>query len=260
VDIVFAVLAGASVGLAVGVTGVGGGSLMTPILLLFGVPLPTAVGTDLMYAAITKSGGTAIHLREKSISWPILIALACGSLPAALVTIICLDQLFDSPEEYEGIISVALGFMLIVTALLLVIKKQVVKADTAEIAMNLVSGDDSRLCLTFALGIVLGVTVTLSSVGAAAIATALILILFPRLPAFHVLGTNMAHAVPLTFVAGLGHLYLGNVDFGLLACLLMGSLPAIILGTRIARRLPDNLLQPLLAVVLLGVGIKYTFL
>jgi uncharacterized membrane protein YfcA len=261
VDIVLTIFAGAFVGLAIGITGVGGGSLMTPILLLFGVPLHVAVGTDLLYAAVTKSGGAVLHARQRSIEWPLVLLLTAGSVPAALLTILALNLLFDSPDQYSPLITTALGIMLMATAAILAfrasfVRNQPVASTSGEWSDH--SKPGSKI-LTFLMGIGLGVTVTLSSVGAAAVATAVLLLLYPRLSALQIVGTNMVHAVPLTLVAGLGHFYLGNVDLFLLLCLLIGSMPAIYVGTRIAAFMPDNILQPTLAVVLLVVGVRYTF-
>ncbi len=260
-DIVLTILAGATVGLAIGITGVGGGSLMTPILLLFGFPLHVAVGTDLLYAAVTKSGGAVLHARQQSIEWPLVLLLAAGSVPAALLTILALNLLFDSPDQYSQLITTTLGIMLIATAVILAFRVAFLRNRPIASTSNEWAGQSRRSSnvITFFMGIGLGITVTLSSVGAAAVATAVLLLLYPRLSALHIVGTNMVHAVPLTLVAGLGHLYLGNVDLFLLFCLLTGSLPAIYVGTKFAALMPDNILQPTLAAVLLAVGVRYTF-
>ena len=237
------VLAGAGVGFAVGVTGVGGGSLMTPLLLMFGFPPHIAVGTDLLYASITKAGGAFAHHR-----------LAIGSLPAALLTIAVLHTFFTDPTAYAGLIKGMLGVMLILTAGVLLFKKRL---------LGLISPESfivrHAAPLTVLSGIVLGVCVTLSSVGAGAFGAAVLIMLFPLLSTARIVGTDIAHAVPLTLVAGLGHLWLGNVDFLLLGALLVGSLPAISLGARLTRHMPSGLLQGLLTTLLLGLGIRYAF-
>ncbi len=260
-DIVLTILAGATVGLAIGITGVGGGSLMTPILLLFGFPLNIAVGTDLLYAALTKSGGALLHARQNSVDWHIVYLLAAGSIPASLLTVLGLNMLFDSPGQYQQLITTTLGTMLIVTALILAFQMSFVRnrfARTTNVEDAQKPGHHRSL-LTLLLGVGLGITVTLSSVGAAAVATAVLLLIYPRLSALEVIGTNMVHAVPLTLVAGLGHFYLGNVDLFLLSCLLVGSLPAIYIGTKIATYMPDRILHPTLAIVLFVIGVRYTF-
>lgn len=242
-------------GLAVGVTGVGGGSIMTPLLLAFGFPLHIAVGTDLLYAAITKSGGAYTHARQKSVRWDIVGLLALGSLPASGAAILILDHWFVEPEHYAHIISTVLGVTLIMTSLAIFYRGRLT---------NLVSGafganNENQRWLTPLMGAALGFIVTLSSVGAGAIATALLMIFYPMLRGVKVVGTDIAHAVPLTLFAGLGHLYLGNVDFALLAALLIGSLPAVHFGARLGQRIPDQVMRPLLASALLGIGVKVAF-
>ncbi|GAA6168213.1 sulfite exporter TauE/SafE family protein [Sessilibacter corallicola] len=258
-EILLYILAGAGVGLAVGVTGVGGGSLMTPLLLIFGFPFNVAIGTDLLYAAITKAGGAWAHKRQGTINWRLVGLLAAGSIPASIATAFLLDHAFAQASEYEHLLTSSLGIMLILTSAVLLFKSQI-KAQAA-------SNDDHNRwvhkhssTITVIAGFLLGVFVTLSSVGAGAFCAALLLVLYPHLPAVRVVGTDIAHAVPLTLIAGLGHLILlGNVDFSLLACLLIGSLPAIHFGTKIGAKLPNKVLQPILASILLGLGIKFAF-
>lgn len=249
------ILAGASVGLAVGLTGVGGGSLMTPLLLAFGFPLHIAVGTDLMYAAITKAGGVYVHTSQKSVRWDLVGLLAAGSLPAAVLTILALRFLFDDPSGYAPVITTTLGAMLILTSLVLIFRTRIQEMAAG---IGTLTGNHVSL-LTFLMGVSLGVLVTLSSVGAAAIATAIVMLLYPRLSGLNVVGTNLAHAVPLTLIAGLGHFALGNVDLLLLVCLLAGSLPATWFGSRLAGFIPDRVMKPVLATTLFGVGIKFAF-
>ena len=248
-------VAGASVGLAIGVTGVGGGSIMTPLLLAFGFPLHTAVGTDLLYAAITKSGGVIAHAAQKSIRWALVALLALGSIPASAISIYALKYWFQSPENYAGIISSVLGVTLILTSLVIVFRSRL--SVLAGRVANL--NPDKITLITPILGLFLGFFVTLSSVGAGAIATALLMIFYPALKSLNIVGTDIAHAVPLTLFAGLGHLMLGNIDFVLLGSLLAGSLPTVYMGARLARFIPEQVLQPLLATTLFGAGIKVAF-
>lgn len=254
------ILAGAGVGLAIGMTGVGGGSLMTPLLILFGFPNNVAIGTDLLYAAITKMGAAAAHTRRHNVQWRIVALLAGGSIPASLATSYVLHAFFADAAGYQAILTTALGVMLVLTALVILLRQfQRPTPAGAE-------GPWSRLCqahaagITFAAGVFLGVFVTLSSVGAGALCAALLMTLYARLPALQVVGTDIAHAVPLTLIAGLGHFFLlGNVDFKLLACLLAGSLPAIHIGTRLAVAIPNRVLQPVLAMLLLGMGVRFAW-
>lgn len=233
---------------------------MTPILLLFGFPPHIAVGTDLLYAAVTKSGGVLLHRRRGTIRWRIVTLLLLGSIPASAATAILLKTLFGDPESYKHILTTSLGVMLIVTSLVLVFKRRLVAgAEQGNNGGSLGFLRQHAGWFTFLMGIALGALVTLSSVGAGAFGAAVLLVLYPRLPALNVIGTDLAHAVPLTLVAGLFHLYLGNVDFFLLGALLIGSLPAIWLGTRVGARLPDNVLHPILVSILMALGVKYAF-
>jgi uncharacterized membrane protein YfcA len=255
VDVLFYILAGAVVGLAVGISGVGGGSVMTPLLLAFGFPLHIAVGTDLLFAAITKTGAAVVHTAQRSVRWDLVLLLGAGSLPATALTILLLRHGFDSPDDYAAIITTTLGLTLILTSAAILFRRRL-----AEFAAQHMDMPPGRLTLvTPLLGAVLGVLVTLSSVGAGAIATALLLIFYPRLKSLNVIGTDIAHAVPLTLCAGLGHLYLGNVDLMLLLALLAGSLPAVSVGARLAKFIPEQVLRPMLATTLCGVGIKFVF-
>ncbi|MEX0941657.1 MAG: sulfite exporter TauE/SafE family protein [Pseudomonadales bacterium] len=254
-EFIYYIMAGAGVGLAVGLTGVGGGSLMTPLLLWFGIPLHIAVGTDLLFAAITKSGGVVVHSVQKSVRWDLVVLLGIGSLPSAGITILALYFLFESPQQYAGIITSTLGLTLILTSAAILFRKRL-----SEMAGRSQHINEANLrLLTPVLGAVLGVLVTLSSVGAGAIATALLMIVYPKLQGLRVVGTDIAHAVPLTLFAGLGHFYLGNVDLMLLAALLVGSLPAVSIGSRLGKYLPDRFMKPLLATMLCGIGIKFAF-
>ena len=252
------IAAGAFVGLAVGLTGIGGGSLMTPILLMFGFPPHIAIGTDLWYAAITKSSGVVSHQKSGNIDWSIVKSMAVGSIPAALVTLLILKLFFKNANEYSHILTIALGIMLVLTSLTILlrsrIKIKVIDADYKGPGQRL-----SRSLITCSFGVLIGIFVTLSSVGAGAIGTAVLLSVYPHLVSQRVVGTEIAHAVPLTLIAGIGHLWLGNVDFVLLGCLLIGSLPAVHLGTYLGNRLPNQVLQPILASILFGVGLKLVF-
>ncbi len=253
-EILLYIFAGAGVGLAVGITGVGGGSLMTPLLILFGFPYNVAIGTDLLYAAITKAGGVVSHQKKGNIRWSVVRRMALGSLPAAIVTALLLKTVFTNSGGYEQILTTSLGVMLILTSAVLLFKSKIKPLS----APKSVKSSLKTRALTVIMGVFLGVFVTLSSVGAGAIGTAILLVLYPTLKAQHIVGTDIAHAVPLTLIAGLGHLiFLGNVDFLLLGCLLVGSLPAVSLGTRIGAHLPSQVLQPILAGILMVLGVKF---
>jgi uncharacterized membrane protein YfcA len=252
------ILAGAAVGFAVGMTGVGGGSLMTPLLLLFGFPPNVAIGTDLLYAAVTKSGGIVTHHRSKNIDWKLVSYMAAGSIPAALLTSLFLKLFYMDPEDYTHILTSALGIMLVFTSFVLFFRQKL--RERAEKNIGILGFAHKHTTIfTVLMGFIIGTFVTLSSVGAGAIGAAVLMTLYPHLPSHKVVGVDIAHAVPLTFIAGLAHLWLGNVDFLLLTCLLIGSLPAIHYGTLIGKRVPGKVLQPILAFILMGLGLKFVF-
>ena len=264
-DTAFHIAAGAGVGLAIGLTGVGGGSLMTPLLLLFGYPLHVAIGTDLLYAAITKAGGMAAHGRRGNVDWRIVRRLALGSIPASLLTVLALHTVFGDAQAYAPLLTTALGVMLVLTAGAIALRPagSSQETDAAHAADAQPSealparATSGRAGITVAVGVLLGICVTLSSVGAGAFGAAVLLMLYPALRSVRVVGSDVAHAVPLTLVAGLGHLALGNVDFALLAALIVGSLPAIWFGARLAERVPDGILRPALAALLALLGVRF---
>jgi uncharacterized membrane protein YfcA len=250
-------LSGFFVGLLVGQTGVGGGSLMTPILvLLFGVHPATAVGTDLLYASATKCAGTLVHGLNHTVDWRLVRRLASGSVPATLITLLAISH-YDIAGPASGrAISLLLGIMLLLTAVSLIFRQRflVLMGPTLE---RLTARQATRL--TVITGIALGALVTLSSVGAGALGVTALLLLYPRAPMAVIVGSDIAHAVPLTLVAGIGHWWLGSVDWPLLTSLLSGSIPGIILGSYLSAHVPDTVLRPLLATVLCFVGARLLF-
>ena len=253
------VVAGLIVGFIVGMTGVGGGSLMTPILLWFGINPATAVGTDLLYAAITKSGGVLVHGKNKNIDWTITGWLTLGSVPAVLLTLWFLASLHTDPSAMNAVIKQALGVVLLLTALAILFKKSLLAFAQRH------AGDDYQMsprnlnALTVVTGAILGTMVALTSIGAGALGTVALFILYPFLATRRLVGTEIAHAVPLTLVAGLGHASMGNMDWHLLGFLLMGSLPGIYIGSHMTGKLPDGVLRPCLAVMLMAIGYKLAF-
>ncbi len=251
-------LSGFAVGVLVGLTGVGGGSLMTPLLvLLFGFKPATAVGTDLLYAAITKSGGSWVHHKHDNIDWGITGRLALGSVPAAAITLLLLAQLGVQGHGATGLISVALGIALLLTATSLIFRQQLL--DFAKRRPTRADFQQHTARNTVLVGIVLGALVTVSSVGAGALGVTALTFLYPQLATRRIVGSDIAHAVPLTLVAGLGHWWLGTVDVVLLVSLLIGSLPGIALGAHFAAKVPERALRGLLASVLLLIGGKLIF-
>jgi uncharacterized membrane protein YfcA len=252
------IIAGVLVGCLVGLTGVGGGSLMTPLLVfLFGFNPAVAVGTDLLFAAITKTLGVFVHHgSHRSVNWRIAGRLSIGSIPAAIATLLILDVYAELGRDLSKPITLALGVALLLTACALLIKPKV-RGWGGQMPRKVVRGiGERRRLLTILAGACLGILVTLSSVGAGALGTVALLLLYPSLSPVHVVGTDLAYAIPLAAVAGLGHWGLGNVDFSLLTTLLLGSLPGIWLGSQVSARIPERVLRPVLATVLLAVAIK----
>ena len=250
-------LSGFFVGLLVGQTGMGGGSLMTPLLiLLFNVHPATAVGTDLLYASATKTVGTMVHGLNHTVHWRIVGRLAVGSVPATALTLAAISQSDLSGGRAAGVISSVLGSMLLLTALSLIFRRQFMAFAGAR--LHAVEPRRTAL-LTVVTGVVLGVLVTISSVGAGAIGVTVLLLLYPRLPMAVIVGSDIAHAVPLTLVAGIGHWYLGSVDWPLLLSLLSGSVPGIIIGSYLSAHIPDAVLRPILAATLTVVGGRLVF-
>ena len=249
-------VAGFFVGAVVGLTGVGGGSLMTPLLvLLFGIHPATAVGTDLLYAAITKAGGSVVHARRGSVDWRIVRLLAAGSVPASILTLLAIHYL--APQGLEGathLISVVLGIALLLTAVVLIFRRRLQALALARLPQQ--ENSQRTATLTILAGATLGVLVSISSVGAGALGATILFFLYPRLLTLRIVGSDIAHAVPLTLVAGLGHWWLGSIDWVLLGALLIGSLPGIYLGSHLAARIPDRILRPTLAGMLILIGGK----
>jgi uncharacterized protein len=245
-------LSGLLVGLLVGQTGVGGGSLMTPLLvLLFGIHPVTAVGTDLLFAAVTKSCGTLVHGFNKTVDWRVTGRLASGSIPATALTLFLVSHFGVPSGQASVLISTVLGVALILTAISLMLRRQVLRLA----ADHLDSLTEAQVkWLTVLTGLILGVLVSLSSVGAGALGVTALIFLYPRLPLPTIVGSDIAHAVPLTLCAGIGHWLMGSVDFGLLGSLLLGSIPGIVVGSYLSAHVPEWVLRPLLALTLILVG------
>lgn len=250
------VIAGLFVGFLVGMTGVGGGSLMAPILvLLFGVAPASAVGTDLWFAAITKMFGGAIHFRRGGVDHVVLVRLMVGSLPAAIVTLLILSRLENSQIK-DGLIINVLGIVLILTAAATLFRHQVLAIGYGVVAQS-ERVKATQAPLTIVAGAILGVLVTLTSIGAGALGLTMLICLYPkRMSARRLVATDIVHAIPLTVAAGTGYLLLGNVDVMLLGNLLIGSIPGIIAGSILSTRVLESSLRGVLALVLLAVGIR----
>ncbi|MGL3045048.1 sulfite exporter TauE/SafE family protein [Acinetobacter pecorum] len=262
------ILAGVLVGFCVGVTGVGGGSLMTPILIsLFRIEPHIAIGTDLLYAAISKFCGSFVHAKKMNIVWPIVIWLAVGSIPASFATHWVLDNYLSQSTHYKAVLTMVLGFMLTITGLSILFRTQIEnlfnkyrKQELPDMTQDLekvkLQAKDKRVAIII-MGIILGIFVTLSSVGAGAFGIMALVVMFPNLPMIRIIGSDVVHAVLLTLVAGLGHMSSGNVDFMLLMWLLVGSIPAIIVGTLLSSRMPEKLIRKILGITLFALGVNF---
>jgi uncharacterized membrane protein YfcA len=251
------IASGLVVGMLVGLTGVGGGSLMTPLLiLLFGIHPVTAVGTDLLYASVTKVGGTAVHGFNRTIDWRVVGRLALGSVPMTALTLLALYEMNISSVAAQTVVTKILGVALLITAMSLIFRKalmQVYANRVGQLSEPLVRN------LTILTGAILGVLVSLSSVGAGAIGVTALILLYPNMPTTRIVGSDIAHAVPLTLIAGLGHWMLGSIDWHLLGSLLIGSIPGIIIGSMLSARVPEAGLRLTLAAVLLLVCLRFWF-
>ena len=255
-DFFYYIVAGFVVGLLVGLTGVGGGSLMTPILMIFfNVKAAVAVGTDLLYASITKSVGIFAHGKLGNIDWKIVRLLAYGSIPASIVTILYLKQLNIASDDAVNSIKFWLGIALLLTSLSVLFRNQLARLSKTGHWIN----PAYTPAITVILGFVLGFLVTLTSVGAGALGVTALLILYPKLPITRIVGTDVAHAVPLTLAAGLGHASIGTVDYQLLGTLLIGSIPGIWIGSHLSAKVAEHWVRVLLALILVYVGQKLAF-
>ena len=248
-----AIASGLGVGLIVGITGVGGGSLMTPLLLsVFKLNPAVAIGTDLWFASLTKMSGSVAHARHGHVNWAIVRRMLSGSIPASIVTVALMHQT-GVTKGWASALTFSLGIALLLTAVVVAFKQS---WQPLGLKLERWIPESRKPALMVALGLILGVLVSLSSIGAGAIGATLILLIYPRMQARDIVGTDIAHAVPLTLVAGIGHASLGNVDWSLLVSLLIGSLPGIWLGAQLTRRLPDGAVRSLLFVSLLMAGWK----
>ncbi|HAU57460.1 MAG TPA: hypothetical protein DCW87_07825 [Comamonadaceae bacterium] len=257
------IFAGFAVGLIVGLTGVGGGSLMTPLLIFFfGVKPHMAIGTDLLFAAFTKLGGTVSMARQRLVPWRVVGLLCAGSIPAALGSLWLLHRMGPATERVQHLMTTTLGAALLLTAAAMLYKvlafsPQRQATELAARRAHAANATDPRhWSLPVLLGAVIGTLVTFTSVGAGAIGVTVLLLVFPHLPLARIIAADIAYAVPLTLVAGLGHASLGSVDWPLLGQLLLGSLPGIWLGSRLVSRTPERLIRSALSVLLAWAGAK----
>ena len=250
-------IAGILVGFIIGMTGVGGGSLMTPILVLgFSIPPVIAVGTDLLYAAITKSVGVFAHQKHGNIKWKVVAMLSMGSIPASICSIFIIKYLNIAGINYDQLILSSLSFAMLLTATFLIFRNQWHKLSKNEhfAFVKILHKKFTNLFTIFA-GILIGTLVTFSSVGAGVIGAAFLFFLYPRYKTIEVVATDLAHAIPITAIAGIGHANLGSVDYILQLSLIIGSLPGIYLGSQVGNLIPDDIMRRILAGMLLVIGI-----
>ena len=251
------VLSGFGVGTLIGMTGIGGGALMTPVLiLLFGIPPLTAVGTDLLFASATKTAGTCMHGFGHTIEWRVVGRLALGSIPATIATIIVLSLLGVEGTTAQVLVNNALAGVLLFTALVLIFRRRLFAFYLSHVGQ--LSEARTRM-LTIVTGALLGCLVSITSVGAGALGVTVLILLYPHLTMARIVGSDIAHAVPLTLLAGLGHWWLGAIDLPLLSVLLVGSLPGIVVGSYYAPRLPETVLRYVIAMTLILVGTLLLF-
>jgi uncharacterized protein len=237
--------AGLGVGFLVGMTGVGGGALMTPLLIsVFGIAPAVAVGTDLLYTAASRTVATLIHGVNRNIDWRIVRRLAAGSVPATSLTLLVLWWLGVHGKMTGGLITHFLGVAILITAFALLFRKQLTRLYGHRIEAL---GKSTTRWLTIGMGAVLGVIVSITSVGAGAIGVTVLVMLYPHLTAARIIGSDIAHAVPLALIAGTGYLAIGAVDGHLLASLLGGSIAGVVAGSILAPRTPEILLRYILA-------------
>jgi uncharacterized membrane protein YfcA len=250
------IFSGFIVGLLVGLTGVGGGSLMTPILVLFFHIKPAlAVGTDLLYASVTKSVGIFAHGKLGNIDWKIVKRLMAGSIPASILTTLYLRQIDIASTGAVDIIKFYLGIALLLTSIAVIFRPFLIERSK----VALLKSDNAVAIATILLGLILGGLVTLTSVGAGALGVTALLLIYPRIGITKIVGTDIAHAVPLTLVAGLGHVSLGTVDYSLLGVLLIGSIPGIYIGSHLSSKVSEQSVRYVLALILIYVGQKLIF-
>ncbi len=252
------IFAGFAVGLIVGMTGVGGGALMTPLLIFtFGIKPALAVGTDLLFAAFTKMGGLVNLAAERRIEWRIVGALSLGSVPASLLTLYGI-HLYGQEPGFQQVITKTLGVALIITSIATLYKALKFKKPTLTSSMASQADEAKPIhtALPILFGVAVGVLITITSVGAGSIGVMALMLLYPRLPLSRVVAADIAYAIPITLIAGLGHASLGAVDWALLAKLLLGSLPGVWLGTRLGPRMPESIIRGLLALLIAYAGFK----
>jgi uncharacterized membrane protein YfcA len=252
----YIVLGSAIVGLLVGMTGAGGGALMTPMLiLLFGVKPSTAISSDLVAAVLMRPLGAAVHLRAGTVNLKLVRWMVVGSVPAAFLGAYLL-KLMGHAKSAESNIETALGAALLVGAAAMVLRFLLDRR--AGLARTAVVGDlPARPLVTVAIGIVGGLIVGMTSVGSGSLMIVLLLFAYPMIGANQLVGTDLTQAVPLTLAAALGALAFGHVELGVTGSLVIGSVPAVLIGSLLSSSVPDRYVRPAIAFVIFASGLKY---
>jgi uncharacterized membrane protein YfcA len=256
------VLFGLLVGFLVGLTGVGGGSLMTPFLIaVVGVPAPTAIGTDMVYATATKTVGSVQHYRQRSVNLEVALFLGLGSIPASLLGVWTLEWIkdtFDAQAVREIMITIIAATLVLVGASLIFkafLPQRWIRGARKTVWDGETKMSFKRRLFTILFGATGGYLVGLTSIGSGSVMAVILILLYPLSPAV-VVGTDIAHATVLSLVTGFAHMTQGNVDFGLVGTLLLGSIPGVLVGSRLAPRIPTRPLIVILAVMLVFVGAR----
>jgi len=250
-------ISGFVIGALTGMTGTGGGALMTPMLIIvFGIEPIAAVGTDLLYASITMASGTAVHAYNRTVDWKIVGWMAAGSVPSTAITLLALYYLDIHGDATQTLVTKILGLALFLTAISLLFRKQLAQLYAEHVGS--ISRELARN-LTILTGAILGVLVSISSVGAGAIGVTALILLYPEMRTLRIVGSGIAHSVPLTLIAGLGHWALGSIDWNLLGALLVGSIPGIILGSMLSRRIRETAVSMILSATLILICVKFWF-
>ena len=252
----YIVLGSAIIGLLVGMTGAGGGALMTPMLiLLFGVTPSTAIASDLVAAVVMRPVGAAVHLRAGTVNRKLVVLMASGSVPAAILGAYLLHLMGDSKSDVKNI-ELVLGAALLTGAAAMVLRYALDRR-SGETRGDQIHEIVARPLPTFLIGIVGGVIVGMTSVGAGSLMIVLLLFLYPTISAKQLVGTDLTQAVPLTLAAAIGALIFGQVQFGLTVSLIIGCVPAVFIGSLLSSSVPDRYIRPVIAFVILASGLKY---
>ncbi len=252
------IICGFFVGILIGLTGVGGGSLMTPLLtIIFGINPSVAIGTDLVFSTITKSAGTFVHKLKSTVHWEIVKLFCIGAIPSSIITIFLIKYYISISDQINLILSYLISFSVLLTAFSVIFRNKI-KVLVGKNKSYQLSGKNLTI-MTIISGIFLGFLVTISSIGAGAIGATVLIILYPKLTASEIAGTDLAYAVPLTAVASVGHWWIGTINWSLLILLLFGSIPGIILGSLMSKSIPENFLRTILAAVLVIVAVKVVY-